>query len=244
MERVALFLVVVGIFLGAVFSTSCVSDIDAPQPQNCTGSTFERLYVEDTDFTDASIHDIVQHLQWILHLASISPNGCVETNRTSPAFLLACQEPSICSLPRINMHVGKESFSSVIRCAAVSSGLECIITPNWALIAPEIHQERVHVDEDGAETRKRLDSIEIPLVDCRGVKLKDFVAALCSSEMQSNSSTPFSRIYLDHSLDDITLSLDGRFISLYDLLKVMTCIFPCRVEIHNDSVQIEALPGI
>lgn len=244
MERFTLCVVVIGIILGAVFSTSCISGIEAQQQRHCMHATFESLHVEDADFTDVSIQEIVQHLQWVLHLASTSSSGCIETNRTTPALLLACPEPSIGSLPRISIRVGKETLSSVIERAAVASRLQFLITPDWALIAPEIHREQIHVDENWAHTKNKLENIEIPLVDCRNAKLNDFVADLCSSEMQSNSSTPFTRIYLDHSLDDLTISIEGRFISLYDLLKVMTCILPCRVVIRNGSVQIEAIPGI
>jgi hypothetical protein len=240
MKRCALFLSIIEMVLGSVFVTSCLSDIDESHWRNREHVIFDDICIDEVDFTDASIQEIVQYLQWDLHLRSASTCGCVETNRNFPTFLLALPESLTVRLPRVNMQVRKEKLGDVIQRAVLSFGLEYHLTTNYILIAEKIHGENIFLGEGGEDTKKRLENIEIPLIDCREAKLKDVVAALCSSEMQSNSSSLFTKIDLDQSLADCTISLDGRFLSLFDLLKALTCILPCKVEIHHDSVHIKA----
>jgi len=161
------------------------------------------------------------------------------TGLREPLILLACSPSLLTNLPPVTLRVKNESVSSLLHRAARQAGLQCEVSPRWALIAPRIYSDGLEIEPGGAVLQDKLQHLMIPPIEWRDARLPDAVLALKSSEIQQTLGEPFTNITLDVTSTDVRLSFyPGGMLSLLDLLTLWTKIAPLRVRIEKDRVVI------
>jgi hypothetical protein len=197
------------------------------------------------DFPGMAIQDVIQSLQWNLHLKHVATRG---DSRLAvdhePSVLLACSSSSLTNLPPVTLRAHGESVNSVLRRAALLAGLQYEVTPHWALIAPRIRADNLVIAPEGTTTRDLLQGIQIRQVEWREASVEDVLRFLKEPGIQSETSKPFTNIVLGGTQADIRLSLSGRDLTLLELLRVMTRISPLRISVEQDLVRVTIIsPG-